>query len=1072
MKLFNKKNLAKKAVFKFAIALFLSATMGLMAQPMNGTYTVCASGCNFSSIAQAANALNTNGVSGAVTIDIGAGTYTAQVAIGNLTGASSTNTVTFSGAGAGSTIISGTSLQLVNLSNAKFITFEDMSIINTSTSTAARYGIYAPSSSNIMFKNCDVNVPSTTSGPVYGMYFHTTANIVIQGCSVKGGYYGIMFNQSSSPASNFKLLDNSITEYLYYGVYMQPSNSGANAGGTGNVLSGNYSESKLKTQGYGFYIYYSNGLKFTNNVGISGVTGIYLSGNNYAAYNGTDLVEITNNMAVGGHQAGTIWADGKTKISHNSFHNSNQYPAATVNSGAIIIYTTSTVSYLEVSNNNFTSETTSGKIATIGDVAVANGNAYHVTGNNYYNPNGFTVRYQGVNYTNPGDFVAASGDNHARNQAITYVDTTDLHLASGSTPAYSPYIAGVTKDFDGTVRDQVFPTIGADEGPYFAGPMLTGKNITVFLDSNGEAHVDASDVHAGSADRNGITAMTLSRENFDCSDRGPNQVTLTVYNASNDSASATCTVTIVDNSVPNVLVDDLTIYLDETGQATLTAGDVDAGSTDNCEIVSRVLNGHATSAFNLASLATASSSHYNYPLDVLLNDGNYGTCGTDEMWVYTNPLSSTAGVDYLQFDWTTEVNFDKFVIHHGTTTTRFLTGGMIQVWDGSAWVNHHHFTNLTPACSSIIAFDAVKTTKVRITLFEMTAAGQKSNPGFREIEIVEVPGFTEIEYTCADLGTHEVELFLKDPSGNFSSNKANITIAMPEVTVASMEDVCMNNGTISLASGSPSGGTYSGTGVTNGVFDPAAAGAGTHTITYTINYGACTASSTGTIEVYSTPTANAGSNTTVYYGYSSMASATLSGSATGGSGTYSYSWNTGATTSSITVSPTTTTTYTLTVTDANGCSHSDEVTVYVVDVRCGNNMDKVLVCHNGNVICVSASAVAAHLNHGCNLGSCHSLKKEQEFAEEVIHPEHAFTAYPNPFRGTTNIEFTLAHDATVSLEVYDMKGAKVVTLYKGESEADQVHRFEFNGSAYGSSVYLVKMVSGTEVKYLKIIMVE
>ena len=218
--------------------------------------------------------------------------------------------------------------------------------------------------------------------------------------------------------------------------------------------------------------------------------------------------------------------------------------------------------------------------------------------------------------------------------------------------------------------------------------------------------------------------------------------------------------------------------------------------------------------------------------------------------------------------------------------------------------------------------------------------------------------------------------------------------------------------------------------------------------------------------------AGAGNDQVVYYGYSPKACATLTGSASNGTGGYSYSWSNTGTTQTITVCPSTTTDYILTVTDSLGCTASDTVTVNVVDVRCGNNMDKVLVCHNGNVICVSASAVAAHLNHGCNLGACPSLKKQLEFAEEDIHPEHAFTAYPNPFRGTTNIELTLAHDANVALEVYDLKGAKVATLYKGESEADEVHRFEFNGSAYGSSVYLVKLVSGTEVNYLKIIMVE
>ena len=48
--------------------------------------------------------------------------------------------------------------------------------------------------------------------------------------------------------------------------------------------------------------------------------------------------------------------------------------------------------------------------------------------------------------------------------------------------------------------------------------------------------------------------------------------------------------------------------------------------------------------------------------------------------------------------------------------------------------------------------------------------------------------------------------------------------------------------------GSPAGGTFSGSGVSNGVFDPAAAGAGTHTLTYTYNNG-CIVALTQAVQV-------------------------------------------------------------------------------------------------------------------------------------------------------------------------------------------------------------------------------
>lgn len=52
-------------------------------------------------------------------------------------------------------------------------------------------------------------------------------------------------------------------------------------------------------------------------------------------------------------------------------------------------------------------------------------------------------------------------------------------------------------------------------------------------------------------------------------------------------------------------------------------------------------------------------------------------------------------------------------------------------------------------------------------------------------------------------------------------------------STAGYDTICLNDAPFTLTGGSPAGGTYSGPGVTAGVFDPNAAGTGTHTLTYT-----------------------------------------------------------------------------------------------------------------------------------------------------------------------------------------------------------------------------------------------
>jgi len=57
------------------------------------------------------------------------------------------------------------------------------------------------------------------------------------------------------------------------------------------------------------------------------------------------------------------------------------------------------------------------------------------------------------------------------------------------------------------------------------------------------------------------------------------------------------------------------------------------------------------------------------------------------------------------------------------------------------------------------------------------------------------------------------------------------------VTLPSFSDVCINDSAYALTGGQPAGGTYSGDGVINGMFNPSVADPGTHAISYTFSTG-------------------------------------------------------------------------------------------------------------------------------------------------------------------------------------------------------------------------------------------
>ncbi len=117
-------------------------------------------------------------------------------------------------------------------------------------------------------------------------------------------------------------------------------------------------------------------------------------------------------------------------------------------------------------------------------------------------------------------------------------------------------------------------------------PTVTTQNVTIYLDASGQASVTAAQVNNNSTDNCSIPAngYVLSKTSFDCSNVGSNSVTLKATDANGNTATAAATVTVVDNLPPIVNTQNVTIYLNASGQASVTAAQVNNNSTDNCSI--------------------------------------------------------------------------------------------------------------------------------------------------------------------------------------------------------------------------------------------------------------------------------------------------------------------------------------------------------------------------------------------------------------------------------------------------------------------------------------------------------
>ena len=96
---------------------------------------------------------------------------------------------------------------------------------------------------------------------------------------------------------------------------------------------------------------------------------------------------------------------------------------------------------------------------------------------------------------------------------------------------------------------------------------------------------------------------------------------------------------------------------------------------------------------------------------------------------------------------------------------------------------------------------------------------------------------------------------ITDSDGCAATSSTTVSVdPLPTVTLGSFSDICSNASAFPLTGGSPSGGTYSGPGVSGNEFDPAAANVGSNTITYTYTDGnGCSNSATQTITVLQSP---------------------------------------------------------------------------------------------------------------------------------------------------------------------------------------------------------------------------
>lgn len=113
-------------------------------------------------------------------------------------------------------------------------------------------------------------------------------------------------------------------------------------------------------------------------------------------------------------------------------------------------------------------------------------------------------------------------------------------------------------------------------------PVAKCKNITVYLDANGNASITPSEIDDRSTDACGIKSYTLDKTTFNCSNKGTNTVILTVTDNNDNTSTCTATVNVVDDLPPIITSITATPQAIWPSDRKMKPVTVSIASTDNC----------------------------------------------------------------------------------------------------------------------------------------------------------------------------------------------------------------------------------------------------------------------------------------------------------------------------------------------------------------------------------------------------------------------------------------------------------------------------------------------------------
>ncbi|MBS1547058.1 MAG: HYR domain-containing protein, partial [Bacteroidetes bacterium] len=337
-------------------------------------------------------------------------------------------------------------------------------------------------------------------------------------------------------------------------------------------------------------------------------------------------------------------------------------------------------------------------------------------------------------------------------------------------------------------------------------PSISCQNVSVIMDASGNASITAAMVNGGSTDNCGIASITASPTSFTSAGNYP--VTLTVTDINGNISTCVANVTVIDNTPPEVLCQPATIYLDNTGSATLDASAIDAGSDDNSGVLTLFT---LPSTFNCSQIGI--NSTYLLGSDP---SGNMAFCATSVTVLDT--ISPTAVCQNITVSLGAGGTVTITPAMVGANSTDNCSGALTLALSQTTFSSTGSYSvqltvtdasgNSSTCTSTITVVDNTPPVAFcqNATIY-LNAAGTASitpqtiNAGSYDLQGPVILSASQLDFNCNNLGPNNVTLIVTDNGGNNAFCIAEVTVLDTIAPNAVCQDITVGldqNGTASI----------------------------------------------------------------------------------------------------------------------------------------------------------------------------------------------------------------------------------------------------------------------------------